>query len=438
MGHDAMGRGRGENEPMTDSIHARPHVIIVGCGFGGLAATQALADADVDITVIDRENHHTFQPLLYQVATAGLNPSDIAHPIRHIVRHQENALVLLDEVVNVELEAARVTTPSRWFDYDYLVLATGATHSYFGNDDWAEFAPGLKTIDDALEIRRRILLAFERAEATTDPAERTRQMTFVVVGAGPTGVELAGAVKEIATTTLTSDFRSIDTTMSRVVLVEAGPHLLSAFPDKLSASAENQLVGLGVEVRTSTPVTGISSDGVTTSDGLIPTATVLWGAGVAASPLGRAVTEDSDRAGRVPVTAELTLVDHPEVFVIGDLAAATSKGEPVPGVAPAAMQGGEHAARCIEADLAGMSRSSFVYDDKGSLATIGRSKAVADLGPRLRFGGFAAWVIWGAVHISSLIGFRSKLRTMTSWFWQYLTGRRGARLITGTAHRQTF
>ncbi|MEJ7799442.1 MAG: NAD(P)/FAD-dependent oxidoreductase [Ilumatobacter sp.] len=421
---------------MTDRTNSRPHVVIVGCGFGGLAATQSLAGVDVDVTVIDRENHHTFQPLLYQVATAGLNPSDIAQAIRHIVRKQYNARVLLDEVEGVDLDAHTVQTAADAITYDYLILATGATHSYFGNDEWAEFAPGLKSIDDALEIRRRILMAFERAEATDDLVERERLMTFVVVGAGPTGVELAGAVKEIATTTLRADFRSIDTTTSRVVLIEAGPHVLATFPEKLSESAAQQLVRLGVEVQTSTAVTDIDSSGVTTEVGSIPAATVLWGAGVAASPLGRAVTDNADRAGRVPVTGQLTIEDHPEVFVIGDLAAARSDGVPVPGVAPAAQQGGQHAARCIEADLAERTRPSFVYNDKGSLATIGRSKAVANLGPRLQFGGFAAWLIWGFVHIWSLIGFRSKLLTMSTWAWQYLTGNRGARLITGMSKRR--
>ncbi len=421
---------------MTDPNHCRPHVVIVGCGFGGLAATQSLSGADVDITVIDRENHHTFQPLLYQVATAGLNPSDIAQPIRHIIRKQDNARVLLDEVVGVGLDTRTVETASDAIAYDYLVLATGATHSYFGNDDWADVAPGLKTIDDALDIRRRILLAFERAEATSEPAERQRLMTFVIVGAGPTGVELAGAVKEIAAKTLRADFRSIDTTTSRVVLVEAGPRVLGTFPDKLSASAERQLTRLGVEVHTSTPITGIDTHGVTTPAGSIAAATVLWGAGVAASPLGCAVTDHADRAGRVPVTAELTVEGHPDVFAIGDLAAARSDGVAVPGVAPAAQQGGQHVARCIQADIAGTRRPTFVYKDKGSMATIGRSKAVADLGPRLQFGGHLAWLIWCFVHIWSLIGFRSKLLTMSTWNWQYLTGQRTARLITGMAERR--
>ena len=417
---------------MDAGSSGRTHVVIVGCGFGGLAATRSLADSDVDITIIDRANHHTFQPLLYQVATAGLNPSDIAQPIRHIVRKQRNARVLLDEVIGVDLEAQTVETPAREIGFDYLVLATGATHSYFGHDEWAARAPGLKTIEDALDIRRRILLAFERAEATDDPIERERQMTFVVVGAGPTGVELAGAVKEIATKTLRRDFRAIDTTTSEVVLVEAAERVLGSFPQKLSESAERQLSKLGIDVRTSTPVTDIDARGVTTEHGVIPAATVLWGAGVAASRLGEAVTDQLDRAGRVPVDDELTVDGHPNVFVIGDLATSHSDGEPVPGVAPAAQQGGHHVARCIDADLDHQPRPTFVYKDKGSMATIGRSKAVADLGPRLRFGGYFAWLTWWIVHIWSLIDFRSKLRAMSGWGWQYWTGRRNARLITGT------
>lgn len=423
---------------MTKDPEGRPHVVVVGCGFGGLATTQALANAPVDVTVIDRENHHTFQPLLYQVASAGLNPSDIAQPIRHVIRKQRNARVLLDEVTGVDQAAQTVDTVTDVIGYDYLVLATGATHSYFGNDDWAAFAPGLKTIDDALDIRRRILLAFERAEVTEDPVEREKLMTFVVVGAGPTGVELAGAVKEIATKTLRADFRSIDTMTSRVILVEAGPRVLAAFPEKLSASAERQLVRLGVEVRTASSVTSIDADGVTLAVGAgdesIAAATVLWGAGVAASPLGRNVSDDVDRAGRVAVSAELTLKDQPNVFVIGDLASVTSDGDAVPGVAPAAQQGGRHVARCIEADLDGSPRPTFSYKDKGSMATIGRSKAVADLGPRLQFGGYMAWLVWWAVHILTLIDFRSKASAMASWGWQYATGQRIARLITGLEH----
>ncbi len=419
---------------VDDDEKRRPHVVVVGCGFGGLAVVRALADVDVDITVIDRQNHHTFQPLLYQVATAGLNPSDIAQPIRHILRRQSNCKVLLDEVTGFDLDTRSVLTGSRSVNYDYLVLATGATHSYFGHDDWERHARGLKTIDDALEIRRRILLAFERAEATEDSVERERLMTFVVVGAGPTGVELAGAVQEIAMRTLRHDFRSIDSRDSTVILVEAGPRVLSTFPESLSRSAARQLAKLGVEVRVDSPVTDISARHVTTTQGVIPAATVMWGAGVRASALGSAVSSDTDRAGRVRVEADLSLRDHGDVFVIGDLAAATdADGAPVPGVAPAAQQGGRHVAAAIRADLAGRSRPMFVYRDKGSLATIGRSAAVADLGPRLRFGGYLAWLIWWVVHIWSLIDFRSRFRAMSGWGWQYWTGRRNARLITGQA-----
>jgi NADH:ubiquinone reductase (H+-translocating) len=411
----------------------RPHVVIVGCGFGGLAAARSLADIAVDVTVIDRRNHHLFQPLLYQVATAGLNPADIAQPIRRILRDQANCRVLLDEVIGVDLESSSVLTPSRPLEFDYLVLATGATHSYFGHDSWARHAPGLKTIEDALDIRRRILLAFERAEAADDdPTERQRQMTFVVVGAGPTGVELAGAVREIATRTLRSDFRSIDTTESTVMLVEAGPRVLSAFVPKLSDSARRQLVGLGVVVRTDATVTAIDATGVTLGNEIIPAATVLWGAGVAASPLGRMLPAATDRSGRVEVLGDLSIEGYPNVFVIGDLASTTdAHGHAVPGVAPAAQQGGRHVGRSIAADLAGTQRPPFEYRDKGSLATVGRSRAVADLGHGLRFSGYFAWVVWWLVHIWSLIDFHSRLQAMMSWAWQYLTGTRNSRLITG-------
>lgn len=410
----------------------RPRVVIVGCGFGGLAAAQGLADVDVDALVVDRQNHHIFQPLLYQVATAGLNPSDIAQPIRQILRKQHNCSVLLDEVVDIDLDASSVRTSTRTIGYDYLVLATGATHSFFGNDQWAEHATGLKTIDDALHIRRRLLLAFERAEASADPIERRRLMTFVVVGAGPTGVELAGAVKEIAMRTLRRDFRAIDTTDSRVVLVEAGPRVLATFPERLSRSAERQLAKLGVEVLLDTAVTSIDDTGVDTTNGPIPSATVMWGAGVAASGLGASVSDHRDRAGRVPVLGDLSVPGHRSAFVIGDLAdVADVAGRRVPGVAPAAQQGGRHVAGMIAADIAGRPRHDFRYRDKGSLATIGRSAAVADLGPRLRFGGYSAWLIWWVIHIWSLVDYRSKLRAMSGWGWQYWTGRRTARLITG-------
>lgn len=415
-----------------DRSEHRPHVVIIGAGFGGLAAAKALAEAEVDITIIDRHNHHLFQPLLYQVATAGLNPSDIAQPVRHILAKQANCQPVLAEVSGVDLAGLVVHTSVGEFSCDYIVLATGATHAYFGHDGWAEHAPGLKSIDDALDIRRRILLAFERAELAESDEERRRQMTFVVVGAGPTGVEMAGAIREIATQTLHRDFRKIDTTVSDVLLVEAGPAVLAPFPEKLQLAATRQLEHLGVDVRTNTMVTDISAEGVSTSAGYIPTATVVWAAGVAASPLGADVAEETDRSGRAVVTPDLSVAEHPRVFAIGDVAAASNPdGSPIPGVAPAAEQGGEHVAACIGADMDGRQRPDFRYKDKGSMATIGRSKAVADLGPKLQFSGTPAWLLWCLVHVWSLIGFRSRLRTMGSWNWQYLTGQRGARLITG-------
>jgi len=420
----------------VSSTPTRPHVVIVGAGFGGLAAAKALADEPVDITIVDRQNHHLFQPLLYQVATAALNPSDIAQPVRHILAKQTNCRPLLADVTDVDRERREVRTSVGALPYDYLILATGATHAYFGRDDWAEHAPGLKTIDDALDIRRRILLAFEDAELTESAEERERLMTFVVVGAGPTGVEMAGAIREIATESLRRDFRRIDTADSRVLLVEAGPAVLPPFVEKLQRSATRQLEQLGVDVRTGTRVTDIGAEGVTTTGGFIPAATVVWAAGVAASPLGARVANETDRSGRVPVSDDLSLTDDDRVFVIGDLAAMRNPdGSMVPGVAPAAEQGGDHVAECIAADLGGGARPRFVYKDKGSMATIGRSKAVADLGWRFKFGGRLAWVLWGAVHVWSLIEFRSRLRTMSSWNWQYWTGHRGARLITGSFRR---
>lgn len=411
-----------------------PRVVIVGAGFGGIAAAKALSDASVEVTIIDRHNHHLFQPLLYQVATAGLNPSDIAQPIRYILAKQQNCQPILADVTGVDIAAQLVESTAGRIPYDYLVLATGATHAYFGKDEWAEHAPGLKTIEDALDIRRRILLAFERADLAETDEERTRQMTFVVVGAGPTGVEMAGAIREIATQTLRRDFRRIDTTTAQVLLVEAGAAVLAPFPEKLQRSATAQLENLGVDVRTETRVTEISDEGVTTTNGFIPTATVIWAAGVAASPLGAQVAAETDRAGRAVVEPDLSLAGNPNVFAIGDVAAVTDvDGGMVPGVAPAAEQGGEHIALCIQADMAGTRRPEFVYKGKGSMATIGRSKAVADLGPKLQFSGTPAWLLWCVVHIWSLIDFRSKVRTMGSWNWQYLTGQRSARLITGNA-----
>lgn len=427
--------GRDRLIPIPDGT---TRVVVVGAGFGGLAAVKALVDAPVDVVLIDRQNHHVFQPLLYQVATAGLNPSDIAQPVRKVVGDRKNCRVFMADVHGVDRKARTLATSHGVVEYDYLVVAAGATHAYFGNDQWAEHAPGLKTVNDALGIRRRILLAFEQAETATDAEAQSHYLTFVVVGAGPTGVELAGAIKEIATQSLRDDFRIIDTARTRVVLVEAGPRVLPAMPESLSASAERQLDDLGVEVQTSTSVVDVDGEGVavtTTGSDAEPTrieaATVLWCAGVRASSLGAELSNDRDRSGRVPVTTGLTLRDDERVFVIGDMAAVTdAAGVEVPGVAPAAIQGGRHAARCIVADLNGRPRDEFTYRDKGSMATIGRSAAVVHLG-RLRFSGFAAWVTWWLVHIWSLIEFRSRLVVMAGWAWQYLTRNRVARLITG-------
>ncbi len=408
-------------------------VVIVGGGFAGLEAAKALAEAPVRVTLVDRRNHHVFQPLLYQVATAGLNPSDIAQPIRSVLRSQANLDVVLGEVTDVGSAAVTLADGER-LPFDHLILAAGARHAYFGNDHWERFAPGLKSVEDALEIRRRVLAAFERAERTDDPDQRRAELTFVVVGAGPTGVELAGAIAEIATRTLAKDFRRIDPATAEVVLVEGVDRVLTAFHPTLSERARTHLVDLGVDVRTGTRVTDLDAGGVTVvgpgGDDRIPAATVVWAAGVAASPLGRSLGVELDRAGRVPVDGSLAVAGRPEVFVVGDMAAATSDGEPVPGVAPAATQGGRLAAEAIKADLEGRRRPTFRYRDKGSLATVGRSAAVAQFGA-LRFGGFAAWVLWWAVHIALLIGFRNRVLVLFSWGWSWLTFRRGARLITG-------
>ncbi|MEM8902872.1 MAG: NAD(P)/FAD-dependent oxidoreductase [Actinomycetota bacterium] len=409
------------------------HVVIVGGGFGGLEAAKRLVRVSgVDVTLVDRRNHHLFQPLLYQVATAGLNPGDIAYPIRAVLRKHDAAHVLLADVTDVDPEAREVVLDGdERLGYDTLILAAGATHSYFGNDGWERDAPGLKTIEDAIEIRRRLLTAFERAEREDDPAVRRALLTFVVIGAGPTGVELAGAISEIALRTLARDFRRIDPTTTRVVLVEADDRVLRAYPEVLSAKALRQLRELGVEVQTSTRVEDLDDEGVTTDSGRIEARTVVWGAGVSASPLGEALGCELDRAGRVVVDEHLAVPGRPEILVIGDQAAVTTKrGDPVPGVAPAALQGGRHAAKVVRADLAGRARPRFRYRDKGSLATIGRSAAVADFG-RLRFSGFAAWVLWWAVHIVFLVGFRSRALVMFGWGWSYVTFQRGARLITG-------
>ncbi len=406
---------------------ARKRVVVIGAGFGGLNATKALRRAPVDVTVVDRRNFHLFQPLLYQVAAAALNPSDIAYPIRSVFRGQENVRsVLLAEVTDVDVDSRRVTLDDgSTLSYDYLVIATGATHSYFGRDEWESVAPGLKTLEDALTMRQRILSAFEQAER--EPERAGQLLTFVVVGGGPTGVELAGALIEIAVHSLGEEFHAIDPAKARVVLVEGAPHVLPVYPESLSESARRQLEGLGVEVITSGLVEAIDDEGVTLSDGTrIDAGLVLWAAGVQASSLGVRLGAGIDRAGRVAVGDDLSIPGHPEVFVIGDLA--TFPG--VPGVAPAAMQMGRHAGRMIRADIDQAPRSPFAYRNKGSLATIGRARAVADFG-RIRFGGFFAWVAWLAIHIFYLIGFRNRLLVLISWAWSYMTFRRGARIITG-------
>lgn len=415
----------------------RPHLIVIGGGFAGLWAVRALKSAAVDITLIDRCNHHLFQPLLYQVATAGLAAPAIAAPLRHILRGQANVTTLLGNVEAIDAGGRSV----QWRDpddcapqtltYDYLLVASGATHSWFGHDSWAPFAPGLKTLDDAMGIRRRLLLAFERAESCTDPAERAALLTFAIVGAGPTGVELAGTLAEIARHTLRKQFRRIDPHSAKVILIEAGPRVLAQFDDKLSRKAHQQLERLGVQVWTSKPVTGIDAAGVDFTDSRLATRTVLWAAGVAASPLGKQLGVPIDRAGRVLVEPDLSIPGHPEVFVAGDLASLQQNGKPLPGVAPTAKQMGSHVAALLRERLTGKpGQRPFRYRDYGALATIGRHAAVVDL-RGWRFSGFFAWVFWLAAHIFFLIGFRNRFIVLTDWFWAYLTHQRSARIVWG-------
>ncbi|HEX6639207.1 MAG TPA: NAD(P)/FAD-dependent oxidoreductase [Steroidobacteraceae bacterium] len=410
-------------------------VVVVGGGFGGLWAVRALRKAPVDITLIDRSNHHLFQPLLYQVATAGLAAPSIAAPLRHILRDQQNATVLMGEVTGIDLAARHVSMGGQRIPYDYLLVATGATHAYFGHDEWERHAPGLKNFDDAFAIRARILCAFEEAEAEQDAARRDACLTFAVIGGGPTGVELAGTLAEIARHTLARDFRNIDPRKARVMLIEAGPRVLGALAEDLSAKARKQLEKLGVDVITGKPVSQIG-DGFLEFDGQrVAARTILWAAGVAASPLGKQLADaaagiELDRAGRVRVQADLSLATHPEVFVAGDLASATSDGKPVPGVAPAAKQMGALVARNILARIAGKPTTSFRYRDWGAVATIGRNSAVAQL-PRLKLSGFFAWWFWLLLHIYFLIGFRSRLIVLINWAWAYFTYGRGARIILG-------
>src|SRR3989441_1992680 len=418
---------------MTDQA---PHVVVLGAGFGGLTFCQTFNHPGARVTLVDRQNHHLFQPLLYQVATAGLSAPEIAQPIRSILSDRPNVTVLLDNVVDFDLVEKRVTLEKNTLTYDYLVLALGGVTSYFGHPEWEQFAPGLKSLDDALRIRRRILLGFENAENAADVSEHDRVMTIVVVGGGPTGVELAGACAELARHVLKSDFRRIDPAQARIVLIEAGPRVLAHLPPKLSASAQRQLEKLGVEVRTGTKVKNISQGRVELENGqVIEAESILWGAGVSASPLTKKLGVELDRGGRVKVNPDLSLPGHPEVFAIGDMALVLDEeGNPVPGVSPAAMQMAKHVARIIRSELEpgqqSAARPPFRYWDKGTMATIGRSAAVAKIG-RIEFNGFLAWVAWLFVHLIFLIGFRNRLAVLLQWAYSYVAYKRGARIVTG-------
>lgn len=416
---------------MAELQATAPHVVIVGGGFGGLEAAKKLACKDAHVTVIDRTNYHLFQPLLYQVATAALSPADIAGPIRGILSKCKNMEVILAEVRSVDVDAKRVKmSDGAELDYDFLVLATGARHSYFGHDEWEKLAPGLKSLEDAIEVRRRLLMAFEYAERITDEAARRAAMTFVIIGGGPTGVEMAGAIAEIARHTLAKDFRHIDPSQARVILIEGEPRLLAAFPEDLSASALKQLVDLGVEVRTGIHATNLTDDGLQVGDEFIPCRVKIWAAGNNASFVGKTLGVAVDRVGRVLVNDDLTIPGHPEVQVIGDLANFSHQtGRPLPGVSPVAMQQGRHAARNILAMIEGGKPQRFRYWDKGSMATIGRNKAVADLN-LVHLSGLPAWLVWLFVHIIFLVGFRNRLAVLFQWAWAYLTFNKGARLIT--------
>jgi NADH dehydrogenase len=417
----------------------RPRIIIIGGGFGGLSAAKALKRANADVTVIDRTNHHLFQPLLYQVATASLSASDISAPIRHVLRHQKNTTVLLAEVrgVDVDRKVVHIDLPDREIPYDYLIVATGSHHAYFGHDEWAPLAPGLKAIEDAAEVRRRFLLAFERAEKSTDAAEREAYMTFVIVGAGPTGAELSGALPEITRKALYPDFRNIDTRKARVILVEGGPRILPTFPADLAEHARKDLTDLGVEVRTNSIVTRVEPDAVYIGDEKITTKTVFWAAGNKASRVGKMLGAPLDHVGRVLVNPDLSIPGHPEVFVVGDLAYLVREdGRQVPGVCPAANQEGGHAAKNVRRLMGHLSTKPFKYWNKGDLAVIGRSRAIADFG-KVRFSGRIAWFLWLTIHITYLIGFRNRLSVMIQWAYSYFTFQRGVRLITNVERKPT-
>jgi len=411
-----------------------PHVVIIGAGFGGLTAAQSLKHAAVRVTIIDRTNHHLFQPLLYQVAMAGLSPADIAAPIRAILRKQKNVSVLLAEVTGVDFAQNEIVLRDgqreERLTYDYLLLATGGRTSYFGHDEWERVAPGLKDLDDAVEIRRRVLMAFEAAEKESDPQRRKELLTFVVVGGGPTGVELAGAIAELAHFVLDRDFRTISPESAEILLMEGGPRILPSFSPELSESAVRQLNNLGVKVRTGAQVTNIDEHGVYLGDEAIKSATVIWGAGVRATALTQSLGVELDRAGRVIVESDLSLPGHKDVFAIGDMTVFHQDGKPLPGVSPVAMQMGRCVARNIQNDLANTPRQTFHYLDKGNMATIGRKAAIAEIG-KLKLSGFIAWMAWLMVHIWFLIGFRNRVAVLFNWAWAYFTYERGARLITG-------
>jgi len=413
------------------TAHARPRVVIIGGGFGGLNAAKALRHAPVDVLLIDRRNHHVFQPLLYQVATAGLSPGDIASPIRWILRHQSNAEVWLAEATKIDLDHKTVVLSDGEVTYDYLIVSAGSGHAYFGHDEWRPHAPGLKTLEDALDIRRRVLLAFEQAERERDRARQRRLLTFVVVGGGPTGVELAGALAEISRHALAHDFRAIHPETARIILVEGGSHVLPTYPEPLSMFARRALERLGVAVWTEKLVTKVEAGRVYMGEEMIESGTVLWAAGVSAASVGRTLGGPTDRVGRVIVNDDLTLPGRPEVFVVGDLAVSKgADGQPLPGVAQVAIQGGAHAAKNIARTLAGQPREPFTYRNLGNLATIGRNVAVSDL-PYGRMTGYPAWLFWLFVHIFNLIGFRNRLSVMTQWAFSYMTYQRSVRLITG-------
>ena len=435
-----------EKHENTNGNHSEafPHVVIIGAGFGGLAAAMALKRAPVRITFVDRFNHHLFQPLLYQVASAVLSASDIAAPIRWIVRHQTNTNVLLAEATRIDVHNKRVHFTKRSMEYDTLVVAAGVSHDYFGNDEWAEHAPGIKSLDDALEVRRRILFAYEQAEWCANPVERRKLLTFVVVGGGATGVELAGALSEIALHSLSQDFRQINPIEARVVLIEGGNKLLSGFRDPIPASALKQLEAIGVEVIIGEQVTKVDSNGVVLGQERLEAATVLWAAGVRGAPFSKTLKAPKDQAGRIIVEPDCSIPGYPEVFVIGDLAnyqhgnkeGALPLNQPLPGVAQTAIQMGNHVAKCLAADRAFKPRSRFVYKDLGSMATIGRNKAVVDIAG-LQLGGIIAWLIWLFVHLMSIVGFRNRLMVLIQWCWSYLSFQRNSRLIRGGKARDS-